>query len=340
MFVKRVFTEEERQEIVSRYPKEPIQKIALSMGIWTPNVRKILVEEGIQIRQNKHPDELAEQIRYFFENTSLTRKEICQRIGKGQKMYDRLVKKFGLKRKYGIRYEKKNNRSFLECWTEKYGADKAAIMWEECLSKHRANSSGKNNPMYGKSTPQGAGNGWKGWYDGHYFRSLRELCFMIRMKKEGKSWTNGEKISINYDFMGTDRTYRPDFVIDNNIYEIKPARLMRTPQVQAKKIAAEKFCQENGYIYNLIDEPLDFKSIGYELFGKKLKFAEGYGRRFMVFTFQQMGFIGKIKTSKKKPEEILSKEEEDESLDWWSLSAPLPNNSSFKDVLAYYGVNQ
>ena len=103
MGLRRTYTEEEKREILSRYPKESIAKIGKTMGIWPPNVRKILVEAGVQIRICSHPDSLADEIRNYLENTTLTRKEICQRIGKGKKMYDRLVKKFNIKRKYKIK---------------------------------------------------------------------------------------------------------------------------------------------------------------------------------------------------------------------------------------------
>ena len=49
---------------------------------------------------------------------------------------------------------------------------------QEALIKISNASKGKNNPMYGKPSPQGSGNGWSGWYKGIYFRSLLYSSFM------------------------------------------------------------------------------------------------------------------------------------------------------------------
>ncbi len=68
-------------------------------------------------------------------------------------------------------------RSVYSTWLIKYGkrvADQKEKRWKKRLS--RANS-GSNNPMFGKPTPNGCGNGWKGWYKGWHFRSLRELAY-------------------------------------------------------------------------------------------------------------------------------------------------------------------
>ena len=65
--------------------------------------------------------------------------------------------------------------SIYEKWVEKHGTDIANQKMTEYRAKHSFNNSGSKNNMYGKSTPKKAGNGWSGWYNGHFFRSLREL---------------------------------------------------------------------------------------------------------------------------------------------------------------------
>ena len=71
----------------------------------------------------------------------------------------------------------KNNgmygRNDYEVWIEKYGKDEADKRLDALKQKLSVAFSGVNNPMYGKPTPQGAGNGWSGWYNGWYFRSLK-----------------------------------------------------------------------------------------------------------------------------------------------------------------------
>src|SRR5690606_32422416 len=58
--------------------------------------------------------------------------------------------------------------SVYEIWIKKYGLEVANKKWEEFKRKQSENNSGKNNPMFGKPAPKKSGNGWKGWYHGHF----------------------------------------------------------------------------------------------------------------------------------------------------------------------------
>jgi len=156
----------------------------------------------------------------------------------------------------------KNNamygKNVYDIWVEKYGQEKANEKMSNFRKKQSASSSGKNNPMYGKPSPQGSGNGWSGWYKGWYFRSLKELSYMISViEKNGWTWRSAETkdLSIKYiDYKGDDRTYRADFLInDFMLVEIKPKKLMESPSNKIKKDAAIKFCREKGYRYFLVD---------------------------------------------------------------------------------------
>ena len=152
-------------------------------------------------------------------------------------------------------------KSVYDVWKEKYGkreADEKFSKWLEVLSKK---SSGKNNPMFGKPAPQGSGNGWGGWYKGWYFRSLRELSYVIGvLEKTGQKWESAEnnKFSIPYiNYDGIPRTYRPDFIVDEKILvEVKPKRLMETPINLLKKEAAIQFCKNNGFEFKMVDVKL------------------------------------------------------------------------------------
>jgi hypothetical protein len=139
-------------------------------------------------------------------------------------------------------------------YEEKYGIEKSIEMKNNLSIK----SSGKNNPMYNKLSPQGSGNGWSGWYKGWYFRSLRELSYMINViEANNQQWISCEnaKYSIPYKFMGADRIYFADFIIDNKyMIEIKPQKLLNTPNVLAKKEAAINWCQVNNLTYILISD--------------------------------------------------------------------------------------
>ena len=177
--------------------------------------------------------------------------------------------------------------SYYQIWLKKYGkemADEKQKQWTEKLSKR---FSGSGNNMYGKPSPMGTGQGWKGWYKTHYFRSLRELSYMIYLDENNITWENGEskRFTVEYiDYKGTKRTYRPDFFVDNKIIvEIKPQRLHNSPSVLTKKKSIESFCNKNGFVYELKDQPINSDKIknGYE--NKTIKFLNGYDIKFLNY---------------------------------------------------------
>jgi hypothetical protein len=75
------------------------------------------------------------------------------------------------------------------------------------------------------------------------------------IEKNNYKWSSGDKISIKYvNFDGKQRTYRPDFIIENKtLIEIKPKRLMKSPENILKKKAAIKYCNKKGLNYKMID---------------------------------------------------------------------------------------
>mgnify|MGYP000107791976 CR=1 FL=1 len=114
-------------------------------------------------------------------------------------------------------------KTVYDVWIDKYGIRTTFKKIKEQKIKQSINTTGKNNPMYGKTTPEKAGNGWSGWINEHFFRSLRELSYIIKELKN-KQWTTGEKIRIPYiNYNGANRTYAPDFIVeDKYLIEIKP----------------------------------------------------------------------------------------------------------------------
>lgn len=144
-----------------------------------------------------------------------------------------------------------------DIWIKKYGkevADKKEKSWKEKLS---IANSGKNNPMYGKSPPIGAGNGCSGWYNKHYFRSLAELNYILYLEYKNIKWSTAEvkEYRVKYiDEYGKCRTYCPDFIINNNtVIECKPRPLWNTPENILKKQFAKKHFKNVGLIYKVID---------------------------------------------------------------------------------------
>lgn len=150
---------------------------------------------------------------------------------------------------------------------------------------HIGIQSGKNNPMYGKPSPNGSGNGWANWYKEHHFRSLRELQYFItEVEGKGLSCESAQKYRIPYrSYDGTDRTYQPDFLVGNMLIEIKPKALWNTPLVKLKKEAAEKFCKENGLVYKLIDIEPNSEILKEKYLNGEIRFVEKYKTRFETY---------------------------------------------------------
>ncbi len=124
---------------------------------------------------------------------------------------------------------------------------------------------GENNPMYGKSPPKKSGFGIHGHYkksNGNviYFRSSLELKVFYDLDKRNIEYSLCN-LRIDYeDSNGNSRTYVPDVVVQNSVYEIKPASLIDHEQNVRKKNALIYFCEESstheygGYISEVRNE--------------------------------------------------------------------------------------
>jgi hypothetical protein len=147
-------------------------------------------------------------------------------------------------------------QSVYELWFKKYGKEEADRLNLIRREKNKIASSGSNNPMYGKPAPKGSGNGWKGYYKNIFFRSLRELTYLVYLHENNIRWESAEtkKFQIKFSFLGVERTYRPDFIINDKILvELKPERLINTPSISAKTKAAKEFCLINNMEYQIFD---------------------------------------------------------------------------------------
>lgn len=221
---------------------------------------------------------------YGKHHTQKTKKKLRQsRLGK--KMSNEFKKKMST-----VTSGKNNgmyNKNVYAIWLNKYGktiADKKESIRRNKLSKRM---SGKKNPMYGKPSPMKSGNGWKGWYKGTFFRSLRELCYMIFLDKNKIHWETAEtkKFNIRYKFNKSDRTYKPDFIINKNtIIEIKPKKLHNTKIVKIKARYAKKFCKINKLKYKIIDVKINADDI---IKNKKyIKWVDKYKQKFQSFILE------------------------------------------------------
>lgn len=145
-------------------------------------------------------------------------------------------------------------RSNYDIWVEKYGISEAENRLQSFKEKLSLRFSGSGNPMFGRSPGSGSGAGWGGWLDGKYFRSLRELSFMLKnpnaISAETKEWR-----ARYTDSRGSDRTTVADFVLHDVklLVECKPLALHKTVDVVRKAEALQGLAESLGYRFTLVD---------------------------------------------------------------------------------------
>jgi hypothetical protein len=269
------------------------------------NYRKLGM--GSSFSGKKHSQESIEKMKRNFttEQGENRRKNIAQankgmnNVMYGKSYFDVWVEKYGLdeanKRLEKWKINQKNNtlssinnpmygKSYFDVWVEKYGLDEANKRKADLSKKLSINFINNRKDIYDNlSTLENLSRGWSGWYKGYFFRSLKELSYMIDLDKKGISWQSAEHISISYKDNNINRQYHPDFLVNENIIvEIKPKRLMNSIDVKLKKEAAEKYCLENGLKYILTD----FKNLSEkELFSlrenNQIKFTERYEKKYI-----------------------------------------------------------
>jgi hypothetical protein len=178
-------------------------------------------------------------------------------------------------------------KSFYEIWVEKYGVDIANEKLNDFKNNQSENVSGENNPMFGKPSPTGSGNGWSGWYKGWYFRSLRELTYMVKViERFNLKWDSGEsnQHKIEYiDYKGANRNYFPDFILEGKyVIECKPKKLWNSDNVVRKTEAALKYCEINGLVYKKRDiGVLSNLEIKYLYENSDIKFLDRYEEKYL-----------------------------------------------------------
>ena len=178
-------------------------------------------------------------------------------------------------------------KSVYDIWVKKYGIEMANNKLTQLKIKQSKNSSGENNPMFGKPSPTGSGNGWSGWYKGWYFRSIKELSYMINIiERNNISWVTAESNEFKMTYLNYKnqlRTYTADFILnDKYLIEIKPKKLWSSDSVIRKQQAAVKFCKDNNLIYKLRDIPnLNTEELKKLYESKTIIFTERYDKKFI-----------------------------------------------------------
>ena len=170
-------------------------------------------------------------------------------------------------------------------WEEIYGVEKAKNIKDKISKK----LIGENSPNFGHPCPQGCGNGWSGWYKDWFFRSLKELFYMINIiEKQNLNWISGEsyKYKISYiNWNKKQKNYFPDFIIEDKfMIEIKPKRLRNSKNVLLKESAAILWCKNNHLEYKIVTDN-EFKLLTNEQIKKlhdsnKIKFINRYEEKY------------------------------------------------------------
>lgn len=146
-------------------------------------------------------------------------------------------------------WKRENQRRKGKTSEQIYGKEKA----EEIRTKKSLAASGAKNPAYGKVYDNVGKSPYQGWYNGILFRSSYELTFLVEQFKLNPTVRIiAEPVSIPYD--SGQHTYRPDYQIDNVIYEIKPKLLVSHRSNSSKLEAGRQFCETNGLQFEIVTE--------------------------------------------------------------------------------------
>ncbi len=264
-----------------------MKKVAQLMGVGLHIVERVMRKHQVTLKGSWAIDTDREAIVADYTAARLSNAQIALKHGYPKSTLKKALTKWGVQdpnrhqrlRDTGL--YPPNRKSPYQCWVERFGVAEADK--RRARMNAQQGSSGASNPMHNKPSPQGAGNGWKGWYRGHYFRSLREACCMLSLDQAGIEWQTGETLSIPYAFLGVQRTYRPDYVVGTQLLEVKPTRLHDTPQVSAKHVGAEAYCAAKGLTYELVDVTIDAEAV-YEAWATGLvRFSHDYEQRFLAY---------------------------------------------------------
>lgn len=200
----------------------------------------------------------------------------CKECARKNKNYDKDTLE-----KFSKRMSGKNNpmygKKYYDIWVQKFGEKEANRKLLELKEKQSQDRRGNKNNMYGKPSPKGSGGGWSGWYNGFYFRSLLELSFIL----QNPTVKSAEHLIIEYELNNTKSTYRPDFLLENKIIEVKPTRLLNTELNKAKFAAGSIYAKSINMIYEVVSPELVSWEEIYELYDNgKLKFNEKWEVKF------------------------------------------------------------
>ena len=271
------------EELVCQQYKDirNIDEVARLNGIGNVRVIDILKRHDVSRSLVSKADPYREAIIADYRRHDMSVAEITHRYGLGLGVVSRALQRWGEYDPSRI-HEFRPCKSAYTCWTERYGEKEADKRNEEYRShRKRGAKRGKDHHAYGKPPPEGIKYGRNGWYKGHHFRSLMEACYMIQLDALGIEWKPAENLVIPYRFQDGDHTYHPDFLVGNRLIEIKPKKRQTDPIVLAKRIAAEAYCSERGWTYEMIEVTVDYQQLFTTYTNGFLRFTPNYEIRFL-----------------------------------------------------------
>lgn len=123
----------------------------------------------------------------------------------------------------------------------------------------------KRTSMYGRSPSYLSGRGIFGHLINNgkkiLFRSSLELSIFIYLIENNINFSLS-KHRISFKYKNTKKTYNPDIIIENNIYEIKPKVLINLSLNKLKFYALKEYCNKFNLKCNYItEETYDIKNI-------------------------------------------------------------------------------
>ena len=137
--------------------------------------------------------------------------------------------------------------------------------------------------------------GISGYYKGHHFRSLNELCFIgqiLMVKYKDTEWRSGENKNDRIEYIkenGRKGFYYPDFIIkDKIVVECKPKSLWDTEIVQLKCKAAKLNCKEKGLKFKMLAYNKQDDFVLQEFFKGNIQFYPSSLKRFQNLYQRQL----------------------------------------------------
>lgn len=236
-----------------------LTEICQRVGVGAYKVKEVLNDHGIIMRGKGElniihitPEEASKMKRIYDETLSL------RLVGREFGFSPPFVKE-AIKRYYPDFEVSTEHPSTEQIWMYEHGIRKGRKMFKELMSKIADERRGKPGP---RPSPGTFGRGVSGWYRDLYFRSLKELSFILKYEKEHEVESAEAVIRVKYKDGDRFRHYYPDFILDKTIIvEVKCIYQRDDRITKAKMKALKRYCKTHGYTCRFEDAEIDHPAI-------------------------------------------------------------------------------